>query len=164
MLSSSSTNISPSRALETLPAVRKLSSPPLAQNSPLTSKPGLPNARFFPYDTLEASVALPERWKPTPNHPNDPEDAADKLAKTSISGDKSAPTRVLVPHASGEADLTRKIDLTTALQYGTAQGYPPLYTFLRQFTRENLHPNIPYMNGPGTVIVHMNAPTMVKSE
>ena len=42
----------------------------------------------------------------------------------------------------------RKIDLTTALQYGQASGYPPLFSFIRQFTRENLHPNVPYRNGP----------------
>lgn len=44
--------------------------------------------------------------------------------------------------------MTRKIDLTSALQYGQATGYPPLFSFLRQFTREHLHPNIPYLNGP----------------
>lgn len=53
-----------------------------------------------------------------------------------------------MPHDSDAVDMTRKIDLTTALQYGTAQGYPPLFSFLRQFTRENLHPNVPYLNGP----------------
>lgn len=42
----------------------------------------------------------------------------------------------------------RKIDLTSALQYGQAAGYPPLFSFIRQFTRENLHPNVPYLNGP----------------
>jgi DNA-binding transcriptional MocR family regulator len=55
---------------------------------------------------------------------------------------------MVVPHASGTADPTRKIDLTTALQYGQAAGYPPLFSFIRQFTRENLHPNVPYLNGP----------------
>lgn len=42
----------------------------------------------------------------------------------------------------------QRIDLTSALQYGRAEGYPPLFSFLRQFTRENLHPNVPYLNGP----------------
>ena len=42
--------------------------------------------------------------------------------------------------------------MTTALQYGTAQGYPPLYTFLRQFTLENLHPNVPYKDGPEIIL------------
>lgn len=38
--------------------------------------------------------------------------------------------------------------MITALQYGQAAGYPPLFSFLRQFTRENLHPNVPYLGGP----------------
>jgi len=42
--------------------------------------------------------------------------------------------------------------LTTALQYGTAQGYPPLYSFLRQFTREHLQPNVPYLDGPEIIL------------
>lgn len=57
-----------------------------------------------------------------------------------------------MPKASGTKDVLRKIDLTSALQYGTAQGYPPLYSFLRQFTRENLHPNVPYAGGPEIIL------------
>jgi DNA-binding transcriptional MocR family regulator len=55
---------------------------------------------------------------------------------------------MVVPHSSGTADPMRKIDLTTALQYGQAAGYPPLFSFIRQFTRQHLHPNVPYLNGP----------------
>lgn len=46
----------------------------------------------------------------------------------------------------------RKIDLMSALQYGTAQGYPPLYYFIRQFTRNNLHPFVPYKEGPEIIL------------
>lgn len=46
----------------------------------------------------------------------------------------------------------QKIDLTTALQYGTAQGYPPLYSYLRQFARDVLHPNIPYKDGADIIL------------
>lgn len=42
--------------------------------------------------------------------------------------------------------------MNTALQYGTAQGYPPLYTFIRAFTQLHLHPNIPY-KGSAEVIL-----------
>lgn len=42
--------------------------------------------------------------------------------------------------------------MTTALQYGTAQGYPALYGFIRQFTQTNLHPNIPYKNGAEVIL------------
>lgn len=45
-----------------------------------------------------------------------------------------------------------KIDLNSALQYGMAEGYPPLLSFIRQFTRENLHPNVPYRGGPEVIM------------
>ncbi|CAK40361.1 uncharacterized protein An09g05080 [Aspergillus niger] len=75
---------------------------------------GLPNASYFPYDTLEATVAHPQQ-SPTTN-------------------------------------LLKKIDLTTALQYGTAEGLPVMADFVRQFTRNHLHPNVPYAGGPGTLL------------
>ncbi|KAG4439125.1 hypothetical protein IFR05_005412 [Cadophora sp. M221] len=113
---------------------------------------GLPNASLFPFDTLEAQIAQPERWTPTPNDPNDPsKDLSQKLEKASIQKtgrDVTSSTHITVPHTSAIANPIQKIDLTSALQYGTAQGYPPLFSFLRQFTREVLHPNIPYVGGP----------------
>ena len=110
---------------------------------------GLPNNNYFPYDTLEASAALPARFTPTPNKPVDPPSAL--LTSTHLS-DQATSTRVVVPKTSNNADMLRKIDLMTALQYGTAQGYPPLYQFIRQFTTENLHPNIPYKGGPEIIL------------
>ena len=110
---------------------------------------GLPNPGYFPYDTLEASVALPNRFKPTPVKPVDP--PTSQLARTKISEAPEA-SRVIVPHDSSEKNILRKIDLTTALQYGTAQGYPPLYGFIRQFTQTNLHPNVPYKGGPEVIL------------
>ena len=59
--------------------------------------------------------------------------------------------------------MLRKIDLKSALQYGTAQGYPPLYYFLREFTRENLHPNIPYKDGPEIILTCGSTDGMAKS-
>lgn len=53
---------------------------------------------------------------------------------------------------SPDTDPRKKIDLATALQYGQAQGYPPLYSFLRQFARERLHPNVPYEGGVDVVL------------
>jgi DNA-binding transcriptional MocR family regulator len=44
------------------------------------------------------------------------------------------------------------VDLKSALQYGTAQGYPALYYFIREFTRNNLHPSIPYKDGPEIIL------------
>lgn len=123
---------------------------------------GLPNAAFFPYDTLEAQIAQPERFKPTPNDPNDP---SELLATTTLkkSHDVTAAAHMTIPHASATPDPLRKIDLTTALQYGTAQGYPPLYSFLRQFTRENLHPNIPYLGGADIILTNGNTDGLAKT-
>lgn len=60
-----------------------------------------------------------------------------------------AASHITVPKAlADDTDAVKKIDLATALQYGTAQGYPPLLSFLKQFTREHMHPNVPYEGGP----------------
>lgn len=100
----------------------------------------------------EAQIAQPERFKPTPNDPND---LSASLVATSIKQpDTSASAHLTVPHSSSIANPLQKIDLTTALQYGTAQGYPPLYSFLRTFTRENLHPNIPYEGGAEIILTN----------
>lgn len=110
---------------------------------------GLPNNNYFPFDTLEAAAALPQRFIPTPNNPVD--SPSDLLSKATLTHGMST-SRVVVPKKSDNQDLLRKIDLKTALQYGTAQGYPPLYSFLRQFTTENLHPNVPYAGGPEIIL------------
>ncbi|KAJ0114735.1 hypothetical protein J7T55_004476 [Diaporthe amygdali] len=113
---------------------------------------GLPNLRFFPFDTLEAQTAKPERWTPSPNKPNVVDDLSESTASLKIDGsgssDPAAASHITVPKAlSDDTDPEKKIDLATALQYGLAQGYPPLYSFLRQFARERLHPNVPYEGG-----------------
>ncbi|KAF2090889.1 aromatic amino acid aminotransferase [Saccharata proteae CBS 121410] len=110
---------------------------------------GLPNNNYFPFDNLESKVALPNRWTPTPNNPVDPPTAA--LKATSLS-ETPPSSHVEVPHDSKAPDVLRKIDLSTALQYGTAQGYPPLYQFVRQFTTQHLHPHIPYKGGAEIIL------------
>ncbi|TAQ86436.1 hypothetical protein B7494_g5240 [Chlorociboria aeruginascens] len=115
---------------------------------------GLPNAQFFPFETLEAQTAHVERFKPTPNDPND---LSQNVANISLKTPSSkASSHIIVPHAAETSNPLQKIDLTTALQYGTAQGYPPLYSFLRQFTQENLHPNVPYLDGPEIILTNGN--------
>ena len=108
---------------------------------------GLPNNNNFPYDTLEAAAAKPDRFEPTPNGPV-------KGAQSPIHPvhDDVTSSHIVVPKVSDAPDKIREIDLKTALQYGTAQGYPPLYAFLRQFTREYLHPNIPYEGGAEIIL------------
>lgn len=112
---------------------------------------GLPNQYYFPFDTLEAKVALPNRWKPTPNTPIDPPPSSGAVGSTSspLNQPQSA---LRVPHTSNAPNPLKKIDLASALQYGQAQGYPPLYYFIRQFTQENLHPNCPYKGGPEIIL------------
>lgn len=51
-----------------------------------------------------------------------------------------------------QSAISQKIDITTALQYGTAEGLPPLATFVNKFVREHLHPNVPYAGGPDTLM------------
>jgi hypothetical protein len=110
---------------------------------------GLPNNNYFPFDTLEAAAALPARFTPIPNKPVDP--PTDLVSATNLSDDPSA-SRVVVPKTSDNQNVLRKIDLKSALQYGTAQGYPPLYSYLRHFTTENVHPNVPYNGGPEIIL------------
>lgn len=66
--------------------------------------------------------------------------------------EQPASARVMVPKESGATDLIKKIDLSTALQYGTAEGYPPLRAFIKQFVRQHLHPNVPYAGGPDVIL------------
>ncbi|KAI0840266.1 aromatic amino acid aminotransferase [Hypoxylon sp. FL0890] len=111
---------------------------------------GLPNAKLFPFDTLEAQTARPDRWTPSPNRPGVDGPLSSQLAATSISGSTTA-SHVVVPHDAPTSDVMKKIDLASALQYGQASGYPPLLSFVRQFAREVLHPNVPYRGGPEVI-------------
>ncbi|KAF2859734.1 PLP-dependent transferase [Piedraia hortae CBS 480.64] len=105
---------------------------------------GLPNNYYFPFDALQAKVAQPERWQPTPNDPVDP---------PATSRGKNPPSEAIrVPHMSDETDPFKRIDVSSALQYGTALGYPPLFRFVREFTQNALHPNCPYRGGPEVLL------------
>lgn len=127
-------------------ALYPLLSPHFCLFSWLIVFPGLPNPSYFPFDTLEAKIARPDRLAPTPNGPSD---ITAKLASTSLqTPNTSASNHITIPHKVDIKNPLQKIDLTTALQYGLVEGYPPLFSFLRQFTRETLHPNVPYLDGP----------------
>lgn len=112
----------------------------------------MPNVQYFPFDTLEAQTARPERWSPTPNYPNGGGQLLAGLASETPASDQNTAFRIGVPKSVDEADPVKKIDLATALQYGTAQGYPPLQSWIRQFTRHHLHPNVPYRGGPEVIL------------
>jgi DNA-binding transcriptional MocR family regulator len=45
-----------------------------------------------------------------------------------------------------------EVSLDTALQYGSAQGYPPLYMKLKKLVNSVYHPNIPYDGGAEIMI------------
>ncbi|KXJ93081.1 pyridoxal phosphate-dependent transferase [Microdochium bolleyi] len=128
---------------------------------------GLPNPSYFPFDTLEAQTAAPDRWEPTPNDPipgRDSQDDSgfellpDQLSRAHISpkaaskDDAPAASHLVVPHDDSVKDPFKRIDLATALQYGQATGFPPLLSFVRQFAREVLHPNVPYKGGPEVIL------------
>ncbi|KAE8353130.1 aromatic amino acid aminotransferase [Aspergillus coremiiformis] len=104
---------------------------------------GLPNASYFPYDTLEAIVATPRRFQSSHSNNDTPEGSGND-AKFSM--------RMIVPKESNTINLQKKIDITTALQYAIAEGIPPMASFVRQFARHHLHPNVPYAGGPETLL------------
>ncbi|CAJ2507998.1 Uu.00g091840.m01.CDS01 [Anthostomella pinea] len=125
---------------------------------------GLPNARFFPFDTLEAQIAKPDRWTPSPNRPGADSPASEMAAMAlSSPSEPSAASHVVVPHDAQTSDPTKKIDLASALQYGQATGYPPLLSFIRQFARECLHPNVPYAGGPEVIFTTGSTDGMAKA-
>jgi DNA-binding transcriptional MocR family regulator len=120
----------------------------------------MPHKDYFPFDTLEGAAALPQRFKPFP-HKSLFNSSSAYSSTASSSTPESA--QVVVPKDTGAKDILKEIDLKTALQYGTAQGYPPLYAFIRQFTRKNLHPNVPYKDGPEIILTCGSTDGMAKT-
>ena len=123
---------------------------------------GAPHASSFPFDTLEAKVALPQRFKRTPNEP-DPEGCTEYDTVDDAPPPAASSARLIVPQESDTTNVGKRIDVATALQYGLADGYPPLLSFLRQFTRRNLHPNIPYAGGPAITLTCGNTDGLAKT-
>lgn len=99
---------------------------------------------------MEAQAAEPTRFTPTPNYPDQPN--GNDGAKENGQNATPSSSHIVIPRFSPSTNPLAKIDLNTALQYGTAEGYPPLMSFVRQFTRENLHPNVPYRGGPEVIM------------
>lgn len=114
---------------------------------------GYPNPKFFPFYTLEAQIAKPEKWAPTPDLLDEDEVqmGLPLQIQPGTSGSVLATSRLVVPPDTGMKSPVDKLDLASALQYGYPRGYPPLLSFVRQFTRQCQHPNVPYSDGPEVV-------------
>lgn len=57
-----------------------------------------------------------------------------------------------IPKRSPDAESMSQVSLETALQYGGAAGYPPLYMRLKKLVNSVYHPNIPYSGGAEIMI------------
>ncbi|KAM0243130.1 hypothetical protein ACHAP5_006849 [Fusarium lateritium] len=132
----------------------------------------MPNVKYFPFDTLEAQISNPDRWEPSPNYPDQVEPLTQTLSshidttgrydnQTSSKTDEKPPkapdynatsSRIKIPKILNEPDPVKKVDLATALQYGLVTGYPPLQSFIKQFTTQVLYPNVPYEGGPDVIL------------
>ncbi|ANB11121.1 bifunctional 2-aminoadipate transaminase/aromatic-amino-acid:2-oxoglutarate transaminase [Sugiyamaella lignohabitans] len=105
---------------------------------------GLPHYSYFPYDTLEAAVAQPHRFS-----------GSDK--------GRAQSSHIVVPKVDSSGVNASPLDIATVLQYGTAQGIPVLYEWLKEFTTKNLHPNIPYDGGADIILSCGNTDGMHKT-
>ncbi|KAH7188553.1 pyridoxal phosphate-dependent transferase [Fusarium flagelliforme] len=135
---------------------------------------GMPNVKYFPFDTLEAQIAKPDRWQPSANYPDQikPPTLEPVLSSSSsISGfinnqiqkagknihkdsdhSKTSSSRITIPKVVQETDPTKRVDLASALQYGQVTGYQPLLSFIKQFTNQILYPDIPYKGGVDVIL------------
>lgn len=101
---------------------------------------GLPHTDVFPFQALDLSLDQPTKHPLTSEDDNDSESA-------NISS-----LRVRIPRHAEEGNPAHNIDLSTALQYGSARGYPPLYAWLQKLVNSTYHPNIPYEGGADVTI------------
>ncbi|KXH62211.1 aromatic amino acid aminotransferase [Colletotrichum salicis] len=99
---------------------------------------GLPHTSIFPFGELNLTVDQPTKFPITEEDVLDQNFTSDSTIKCHI------------PRHSDKS-LAQKIDLATALQYGSAQGYTPLHTVLRRWVSVQ-HPGIPYEGGPEVII------------
>lgn len=82
-----------------------------------------------------------------------PESLSEPKQENDLSGPAHGSSlRVHIPRSSAGPSSVRKITLDTALQYGSAKGYPPLYAWLLKLTNSVYHPNIPYRGGADIMI------------
>ncbi|KAF4333866.1 aromatic amino acid aminotransferase [Fusarium beomiforme] len=101
---------------------------------------GLPHTDIFPLDALDLSVSRPAKFSVLENGVLDSETAEESSVHSRI------------PRRPSDENAAHQINLSSALQYGSAQGYPPLYTLLKKLVREVHHPNIPYPGGADIIL------------
>ncbi|KAK7408322.1 hypothetical protein QQX98_009524 [Neonectria punicea] len=101
---------------------------------------GLPHTDLFAFDALGLSLDRPTKQSIS---------NSDQADSECIDGSN---LDIRIPRYSQEGNVAHKIDLGTALQYGSAQGYPPLYAWLRKLVHSTHHPNIPYQGGADVIV------------
>ncbi|SCV73613.1 BQ2448_6043 [Microbotryum intermedium] len=84
---------------------------------------GLPSPDYFPFDSISAQVLVPNSYKTT-----DP-----TLTSWLWSFFKPTTTKMTIPKYIPNATHDQ-VQLSSALQYGTAVGLPPLAKFIKHFT------------------------------
>ncbi|KAF8856758.1 hypothetical protein BDZ45DRAFT_691471 [Acephala macrosclerotiorum] len=82
----------------------------------------LPFPGNCPFDTLEISLVEANKLSTLGGEDTDLDHAS------------SSTQHVKIPRSPQSQNITINIDLDTALQYGSAQGYPPLYAWLEKLT------------------------------
>ncbi|UQC76709.1 aromatic amino acid aminotransferase [Colletotrichum lupini] len=97
---------------------------------------GLPSPSYFPFNNVDLSLSNPDSLGPS---------------KYSEAAGGQTP-QLRIPRRGDELGSVRNVDLTTALQYGSASGFPPLYAWLRKLTTTIYHPNIPYDGGADIIV------------
>lgn len=124
----------------------------------------MPPPEFFPFDTLEAVVAKPTRLQSQQDAVNPPQSPGsnsatplsllslftrptDSSAATHPTNHLTIPKYPPTPPTNPFANFPPTV--STALQYSTAEGYPPLKAWVENFTFNHLHAahgGIPYAN------------------
>ncbi|KAF3933489.1 hypothetical protein ABW19_dt0207562 [Dactylella cylindrospora] len=113
---------------------------------------GLPYPGYFPYDTLNSSVASSDRF-------------ADDMTSTLLAMLKTSKKQhINIPKFDPpNGDPINDIYLAKALQYGTCEGFPPLLAFVKDFALNYQHQGkIPY-DEPGVIMTCGNTDGVAKA-
>ena len=118
---------------------------------------GSPYPGYFPFDSLEVSVMAPVSLSFSGQGQLVNAVAPDTAAPTT-----STPQKLRIERATNCSHVSQQTDLDTALQYGIASGYPPLYAWLRKLVLTVYHPGVPYPGGPNLIISGGSADGLAK--